>query len=192
MPNSCGSVRVLLTRRYAILIQLYILRWTPAAIFKKKFGLHPCKSAILYLLLNSAARSRLKDKLQRVQEKTPPKYNGVAFEILGKYEIEFFLWDKLAHICTLCAIKSWKINVKIIFYYMFSITRPKHKFPRQHGLMHVHQFLKPFSWRRTLIKTRSSVLNTILLWSPYGIGQTIIFSCCGMFFLLLLSFLFLA
>jgi len=27
-----------------------------------------------------------------------------------------------------------------------------------------------------------------LLWSPYGIGQTIIFSCCGLFFLLLLSF----
>jgi len=24
------------------------------------------------------------------------------------------------------------------------------------------------------------------LWSPYGIGQTIIFSCCGLFFLLLL------
>jgi len=24
-----------------------------------------------------------------------------------------------------------------------------------------------------------------LLWSPYGIGQTIIFSCCGLFFLLL-------
>jgi len=24
---------------------------------------------------------------------------------------------------------SWKFNVKIAFYYMFSITRPKHKFP---------------------------------------------------------------
>ena len=24
---------------------------------------------------------------------------------------------------------------------------------------------------------------TFLLWSPYGIGQTIIFSCCGLFFL---------
>ena len=27
-----------------------------------------------------------------------------------------------------------------------------------------------------------------LLWLPYGIGQTIIFSCCGLFFLLLSSF----
>ena len=27
-----------------------------------------------------------------------------------------------------------------------------------------------------------------LLWSPYGIGQTIIFSCCGSFYLLLLLF----
>ena len=26
------------------------------------------------------------------------------------------------------------------------------------------------------------------LWSPYGIGQTIIFSCCGLFFLLLSFF----
>jgi len=31
--------------------------------------------------------------------------------------------------------------------------------------------------------------TTYLLWSPYGIGQTIIFSCCGLFFLLLLFFL---
>ena len=30
------------------------------------------------------------------------------------------------------------------------------------------------------------------LWLPYIIGQTIIFSCCGLFFLLLLSFFFLA
>ena len=28
------------------------------------------------------------------------------------------------------------------------------------------------------------------LWSPYGIGQTIIFSCCGLFILLLLLLLF--
>ena len=27
--------------------------------------------------------------------------------------------------------------------------------------------------------------QTVLLWSPYGIGQTIIFSCCNLFFLLL-------
>ena len=32
---------------------------------------------------------------------------------------------------------QYKINVKIVFYYMFSIARPKHKFPWQHGLMHV-------------------------------------------------------
>jgi len=27
-------------------------------------------------------------------------------------------------------------------------------------------------------------ISTPLLWSPYGIGQTIIFSCCGLFFFL--------
>ena len=32
-------------------------------------------------------------------------------------------------------------------------------------------------------------LVCVLLWSPYGIGQTIIFSCCGLFFLLLLILL---
>jgi len=30
----------------------------------------------------------------------------------------------------------------------------------------------------------------ILLWSPYGIGQTIVFSCCDLFFLLLLLLFF--
>ena len=35
----------------------------------------------------------------------------------------------------------------------------------------------------------SSAANTNpLLWSPYGIKQTIIFSCCYLFFLLLLFF----
>ena len=29
-----------------------------------------------------------------------------------------------------------------------------------------------------------------ILWSPYGIGQTIIFSCCGLFFLLSFFFFF--
>jgi len=30
-----------------------------------------------------------------------------------------------------------------------------------------------------------AVTITVYLWSPYGIGQTIIFSCCDLFFLLL-------
>ena len=29
-------------------------------------------------------------------------------------------------------------------------------------------------------------ISNMFFWSPYGIGQTIIFSCCGLFFLLLL------
>ena len=29
------------------------------------------------------------------------------------------------------------------------------------------------------------LLNAFWLWSPYGIGQTIIFSCCGLFFFFL-------
>ena len=39
-----------------------------------------------------------------------------------------------------------------------------------------------------LLWPRSPISATaeLLLWSPYGIGQTIIFSCCGLFFLLLL------
>jgi len=32
------------------------------------------------------------------------------------------------------------------------------------------------------------IFNRSFLWSPYVIGQTIIFSSCGFFFLLLLSF----
>ena len=31
-------------------------------------------------------------------------------------------------------------------------------------------------------------VNNKLLWSPYGIGQTVIFSCCGLFFFLLFFF----
>jgi len=39
---------------------------------------------------------------------------------------------------------------------------------------------------------KTAVLQSRFLWSPYGIGQTIIFSCCDLFFLLLLLlFLFL-
>jgi len=29
-----------------------------------------------------------------------------------------------------------------------------------------------------------SIRHIVMLWSPYGIGQTIIFSCCSLFFLL--------
>ena len=35
-------------------------------------------------------------------------------------------------------------------------------------------------------------VKDICLWSPYGIGRPYIFSCCGLFFFLLLSFFFLA
>ena len=38
-------------------------------------------------------------------------------------------------------------------------------------------------------RSRRQNLTLVFLWSPYGIGQTIIFPCCGLFFLLfLLSF----
>ena len=40
----------------------------------------------------------------------------------------------------------------------------------------------------TIVTSVVKPLTITLLWSPYGIGQTIIFSCCGLFFLLLSFF----
>jgi len=50
--------------------------------------------------------------------------------------IEIFTTEFSTYLYIVCK-NSWKFNVKIVFYYMFSITRPKHKFPWQHGLVHV-------------------------------------------------------
>ena len=38
------------------------------------------------------------------------------------------------------------------------------------------------------LRTRNSIYANALLWPPYGIGQAIIFSSCGFFFLLLSPF----
>ena len=48
----------------------------------------------------------------------PLKYNGVEI-ITTEFSIYFNI------VCN----NSWKFNVKIVFYYTFSITRSKHKFP---------------------------------------------------------------
>jgi len=62
--------------------------------------------------------------IQRVHKKTPPpKYNGVVLaNIVGILTIEFSRY--LYVVCK----NWWKFNEKIVFYYMFSSTRPKHKF----------------------------------------------------------------
>ena len=79
-------------------------------------------------------------------KKRPPKYNGVVFEILGNI-IEFFTTEFSIYLYVVCK-NLWKFNVKIIFYYMFSITRSKHKFPWQRGPMHVHSDLQ---WSSVII-----------------------------------------
>jgi len=48
---------------------------------------------------------------------------------------EVFTTEFSTYLYIMCK-NSWTFKVKIVFYYMFSITRPKHKFPRQDGLMH--------------------------------------------------------
>jgi len=58
----------------------------------------------------------------------PPKYNGVVFEKYLANIIEIFTTEFGTYLYIVCK-NSWKFNVKIIFYDMFSITRPKHKFP---------------------------------------------------------------
>jgi len=42
--------------------------------------------------------------------------------------IEIFSTEFSIYLYIVCK-NSWKFNVKIVFYYMFSITRSKHKFP---------------------------------------------------------------
>jgi len=54
-----------------------------------------------------------------------------------------FLQQNLAHICTLCAKIHANFDVKIIFYYMFSITRPKHKFTYMTMRIHAPSELSP-------------------------------------------------
>jgi len=55
--------------------------------------------------------------------------------------IEIFTTEFSTYVYIVCKC-SWECNVKIVFYYIFSFTRPKHKFPWQYGLMHVHSYLK--------------------------------------------------
>jgi len=56
-------------------------------------------------------------------KKRPPKYNGVYSKYLANStEI---LTTEFGIVCQ----NLWKFSVKIVFYYTFSITRPKHKFP---------------------------------------------------------------
>ena len=57
----------------------------------------------------------------------PPKYNGVVFKILANIS-EIFTTEFSTYLYIACK-NSWMFNVKIVFYYVFSITRPKHKFP---------------------------------------------------------------
>jgi len=61
--------------------------------------------------------------------------------------IEIFTTEFSTHLYIVCK-NSFKFNVNIVFYYMFSITRPKHKFLWQHGLMHVHSYLQ---WTSVII-----------------------------------------
>jgi len=42
--------------------------------------------------------------------------------------IEIFTTEFSTYFYIVCQ-KSWKFNVKIVFYYTFLVTRPKHKFP---------------------------------------------------------------
>jgi len=53
---------------------------------------------------------------------------------------EIFTTEFSIYLYIMCT-NSWKFNVKIVFYYVFSITHTKHKFPWQHGLMHVYSYL---------------------------------------------------
>jgi len=68
-------------------------------------------------------------EIQHVHKKChPPKYNGVLYSKYWANIIEIFTTELSTYLYT--ARKNlWKFNVKIVFYYMFSITRPKHKFP---------------------------------------------------------------
>jgi len=100
---------------------------------------------------------------QRVHEKTAPLSIMVQYSKYLANIIEIFTTEFSAYLYIVCK-NSWKFNVKITFYYLFSITRSKHKFPWQQRLMHVHSYLQWSSviiWRRTLIKTRSLILNTV-------------------------------
>jgi len=64
-----------------------------------------------------------------VSIKTPPKYNGVVFKEYSKYLAnisEIFTTEFSTYLYILCK-NLWKFKVKIVFYYTFSITHPKHK-----------------------------------------------------------------
>ena len=64
-----------------------------------------------------------------------PRENAPAPSIMpytiqntGQTWVNFFTTEFNTNVYTVCK-NSWKFNVKIVFYCMFSITRPKHKFP---------------------------------------------------------------
>jgi len=92
----------------------------------------------------------------------PPKYNGVVFEILGKQHWNFY--NRIHCVQKFVEIERKDHTLSHVYNYLSKT---------QHGLVCVHCYLQwssvvihqlsyPFSWRRTLIKTRYSVLNTIL------------------------------
>jgi len=59
------------------------------------------------------------NKLQRVHKKWPPKYNGVVFKYLANI-IEIFTTEFSTYLYIVCK-NSWKFNVQIEFYYVFTL-----------------------------------------------------------------------
>ena len=102
---------------------------------------HPCVQVHIHTTV-----LRIWQQYTACPRKNGPRYNGVVFEILGKHQWNFTTEFSI-YVYIMCK-NSRKFNVKIVFYYTFLITRPKHKIPWQHGLMHVHSYLQ---WSSVII-----------------------------------------
>jgi len=101
--------------------------------------------------------------LQRVHEKNGPLIIMVQYSKYLANIIEIFTTEFSTH-CYIVCKNSWTFNVKIVYYYMFSITCPKQVSVTT--WTHARSQLSPmkqrdyssivvtFFWRRTLIKTR--------------------------------------
>ena len=78
-------------------------------------------------------------------------------------------------------MSSWNAADLVIYIGVQTIRCPPTKY-----VSLLYYFMLYCLWQKCTPDKILSHLH-VLLWSPYGIGRPYIFSCCGLFFLLLLS-----
>ena len=96
-------------------------------------------------------------------------YDSITQNVIVQYVLQYYLLAENAKRIQQCLVQYYTVNA--------SFTK--------NVISHHHLAKRKNTNYSVPVRHR----NNALLWSPYVIGQTIIFSCCGLFFFFLLFFL---